>query len=676
MHLPSPSERRGRVWVLEDSPLEAEMARRALCASQEVSLFDDGSFLLEELARGGAPDVLVLDRQIPGLSGLEVCRIVREKRGPMALPVLMLTVQGDKEDIIEALEAGANDYVTKPYHISELVARVGNLVTLSRLAATQAARTRQLALGADVGAALTEGRGLTEIARRVAEVIASHLDGLAVEIWTHEGSGLVTRAAAHTRADVSLPCDTIAHVAESGEKVEDFVVGPRGIRLPFVAIPLLVRGEVLGVLGVCTREPLDDGAATLSTATNLLALGLSRARVESERLVLLERERNARAEAEAANRSKDEFLAMVSHELRTPLNAITGWTSMLLSGMLDPERTRHAYETIHRNARSQAQLLEDLLDIGRITSGNLRLVESTFEIGAVAEMALESVRPTAEARGLVIEARIDRDAGTMTGDAARIQQVIWNLLSNAIKFTPSGGTISLSVGRDPRGFVIEVRDTGQGIAPEALPMIFERFKQADNSPSRVRGGLGLGLSIVRHLVELHGGTITAKSDGLGKGATFTVVLPSTPLRRDCGSERVVRSRSDRVTCPHVLEGMRVLVVDDEADARDQLRTLLEGWRVNVATASNAAEALSVVTSSSLDVLLSDIAMPDGDGLSLIRSVRSLPRERGGNLPAVAVTAYARLEDRTRALQAGYDAHLAKPVEPVELLTLLSDLGKR
>lgn len=661
--------------MLEDSPLEAEMARRALCRSQDVTIFDDGTVLLEELARGGAPDVLVLDRQIPGTSGLEVCRVVRATRGPMALPVLMLTVQGSKEDVIEALEAGANDYVTKPYHIAELIARVGNLVTLSRLAAKQEARTRELALGAAVGAALTEGRGLVEIARRVAEVIAMHLDGLAVEIWTHDGDGLVTRTAAYREGDVSLPCDTMAQVAERGERIEGLVVGPHEASLPFVALPLLARGEVLGVLAICTREPIIDGADSLVTATNLLALGLSRARVEDERLVLLERERNARAEAEAANRSKDEFLAMVSHELRTPLNAITGWTSMLLSGALDPVRTRRAYETIDRNARSQAQLIDDLLDIGRITSGNLRLVESTFEIGSVAEMALDSVRPSAEARGLVLESRIDREAGTMTGDAARIQQVIWNLLSNAIKFTPSGGRVSLSVLRDTRGIVIEVRDTGQGITPEALPVIFERFRQADSSPARVRGGLGLGLAIVRHLVELHGGTITAESEGLGKGATFTAVLPTVPFRRDDRSERIVRSRSVRC-CPRELAGLRVLVVDDEPDARDLLRNLLEGWRVNVATASNAAEAMSVVTSSELDVLLSDIAMPEEDGISLIRSVRSLPRERGGSVRAVAVTAYARLDDRTRALRAGYDAHLAKPVEPVELLTVLSGLGKR
>ena len=661
---------RGRVWVLEDSALEAEMARRALSIAQDVFLFDDGSVVLEKIATGTIPDVLVLDSQLVGVSGLEVCRVVRETYGPIALPILMLTAQGEKQDVIEALHAGANDYVTKPYHVAELVARVGTLVNTSRLAAVQAFRTRQLALGADVGAALTEGRGLAEISRRAAEAISKHLQALVVEVWTQNGGELALTAATRTRDDVVVPMELIHQVGNSARPDS---VRASDSRCSFAAVPLVVRGEVLGVLAVGTREGLDV-PESLKTVANLLSLGLFRARAEEERLVLLDRERNARAEAEAANRSKDDFLAMVSHELRTPLNAITGWTSMLLSGGLDPSRTRRAYETIDRNARAQAQLIDDLLDIGRITSGSLRLSEGSVDVAAIAEVALESVRVTADDRGVEIDSRIDMQAGQITGDANRIQQVIWNLLSNAIKFTPKGGLVTLSVMRDGDRIVIQVKDTGQGISPEFLPRVFERFKQADNSATRMSGGLGLGLAIVRHLVELHGGAIAAESGGLGKGACFTVVLPVDASKRARHDGIMQVSKSIPLDRPREVEGLRVLVVDDEADARELLRTLLESCKVDVRTASSAREAMDAVKTATVDVVLSDIAMPEEDGLSFIRRMRSLPRDQGGRIPAVALTAYARLEDRTRALRAGFNAHVAKPVDPNELLAVLSSFA--
>jgi len=664
-------QERGRVWVLEDSALEAEMARRALSSAQDVSLFDDGTVVLEKIANGAIPDVLVLDSQLLGVSGLEVCRVVREAHGPIVLPILMLTAQGEKQDVIEALHAGANDYVTKPYHVAELVARVGTLVNTSRLAATQASRTRQLALGADVGAALTEGRGLAEISRRAAEAIAKHLDVPVVEVWTRMSRELVLTASSRTREGLVVPKDLVDAVAANAMPDTPRRPEPTG---NFAAVPLVVRGEVLGVLAVATREP-SAAADALKTVANLLALGLFRARAEEERLVLLDRERNARAEAEAANRSKDDFLAMVSHELRTPLNAITGWTSMLLSGGLDPARTRRAYETIDRNARAQVQLIDDLLDIGRITSGRLRLNESSVDVAAVADMALESVRVTADSRGVTIDSRIDGESGRITGDANRIQQVIWNLLSNAIKFTPKGGLVTLSVTREAQDVVIQVKDTGQGISQDFLPRVFERFKQADDSPTRARGGLGLGLAIVRHLVELHGGTIQAESDGLGKGACFTVVLPVDAQKRARADDGLMRStKAAPLDCPREIEGLRVLVVDDELDARELLKALLESCKIEVRTAASAAEGMDVLKTAALDVLLSDVAMPDEDGLSFIRRVRSLSREEGGRIPAVALTAYARLEDRTRALRAGFNAHVAKPVDPNELLAVLSSFA--
>jgi signal transduction histidine kinase len=661
---------RGRVWVLEDSALEAEMARRALSTSQDVVVFDDGSVVLERIANGTLPDVLVLDSQLLGVGGLEVCRVVRERYGPMVLPILMLTVQGGKEDVVEALHAGANDYVTKPYHVAELVARVGTLVNAARLAATQASRTRQLALGAAVGAALTEGRGLAEVSRRAAVAIAERLGAYVVEVWAQSAGGLVLSAAVRTTETVDVPHDLIHRAADGAQHQTQL----DSEQASFFALPLVVRGEVVGVLGVACRDARGV-AESLATVSNLVALGLARARAEEERVVLLERERNARGEAEAANRSKDDFLAMVSHELRTPLNAITGWTGMLLEGSLDGARTKRAYESIDRNARAQAQLIEDLLDIGRITSGQLRLSESNVDVGSVAEMALESVRITADNRGVNLDARIDADAGQIFGDAARIQQVVWNLLSNAIKFTPKGGSVTMSVSRQATAIVIEVTDTGIGIDAEFLPRVFERFKQADASATRTRGGLGLGLAIVRHLVELHGGTIEARSEGLGKGSTFTVMLPVEAGKRDHRAGAIVRSaRPAPLDRPREIEGLRVLVVDDEPDARELIRVLLESCNIEVVTAASAAEAMDVVRSKRLDVVLSDVAMPDEDGLSFIRRVRLLERDENGRVPAVALTAYARLEDRTRALRAGFNAHVAKPVEPNELLAVLSSFA--
>lgn len=675
------SEERGRVWILEDSALEAEMARRALATTQQISVFDDGSVLLERLAAGTLPDVLVLDSHLLGVSGLDVCRHVRETLGPMVLPILILTAHGGKEEVVEALRAGANDYVTKPYHVEELVTRVGNLVRASQLAAMQAARTRQLALGADVGAALTESRAASEIARRSAEAIATHLamNVQRVEVWTRSTGELVLAAHAATRNEVvKIPraaIDAAADEERSGG--EERIPASQSVPTQIIALPLRVRNEVLGVLAAAVREPSSDVEAALRSVANLLALGFSRSRAEEERHVLLDRERNARAEAEAANRSKDEFLAMVSHELRTPLNAITGWMSLLLSGGLDAARTKRAYETIDRNARAQAQLIDDLLDIGRITSGKLRLDESRIDVGSIAEMALESVRVSAEQRGVRLESHIDANTGEILGDGARIQQVIWNLLSNAIKFTPKGGEVKLSVSRNPkRGIIIDVTDTGQGITADFLPRVFDRFKQEDNSATRTRGGLGLGLAIVRHLVELHGGTIEAASEGSGKGSRFSVVLPTDaqPARRRTSDVVQLSSQASPLDRPREIEGLRVLVVDDEPDARDLLRTLLESCKMQVTTASSAAEAMNVVRTHKLDVVLSDVAMPEEDGLAFIRRVRALTREEGGRVPAVALTAYARLEDRTRALRAGFNAHVAKPVEPNELLAVLSSLA--
>lgn len=666
--------------MLEDSALEAEMARRALAGSQDVELFTDGAELLERLEKG-PPDVVILDWNLPGLTGLDVCRAIRARYDEVTLPILLLTVQGRKEDILEALAGGASDYVTKPYDVLELVARVGTLVRTSRLQHAQARRARQLALSSDIGAAMTRGTSLREIAHHCASAIEIHLEASLVEVWTHDANGESLAASTDERG--RLPASFIAQLTTAQKRVcmdaqevggHPVLRGVAPARCGFVALPLLERSQSVGLVTIFTRSKVKEASTIFASVADLLALGISRAKFEEERQGLLERERNARADAEAANRSKDEFLAMVSHELRTPLNAITGWTAMLLEGGLDGDRAKRALTIIDRNARAQTQLIDDLLDVSRIISGRLRLNVGNIDIASVSEMAVESVRLAAEAKGVTLDAHIEAPKGIVTGDAERIQQVIWNLLNNAIKFTNKGGSVALAVNGEGDTLRIRVDDTGQGVDPKFLPYIFERFKQQDGTTTRAKGGLGLGLAIVRHLVELHGGTIEALSEGLGKGASFVVQLPMK-AKEAASAERSnavsLRPQFDR---PRELEGLRVLVVDDEPDARDLVRTLLEACRLQVTTAGSAAEAFSIATSAKLDIIVSDIAMPDEDGISFIKRVRALPREEGGRIPAVALTAYARLEDRTRALRAGFNSHIAKPVDPSELLAVLLSLA--
>jgi PAS domain S-box-containing protein len=395
--------------------------------------------------------------------------------------------------------------------------------------------------------------------------------------------------------------------------------------------------------------------------------------VEEERSRLLAGEREARADAETANRIKDEFLATLSHELRTPLNAILGWAQLLRMNGTPREDFEHGLETIERNAKVQAQLVEDLLDLSRIISGKLRLEMKPLDLPAVMDAALDSVRPAATAKSIRLIPVLDAHAGPVLGDAGRLQQVVWNLLSNAIKFTPEGGRVDLLLQRADGHAEIVVSDTGQGIDPEFLPHVFDRLRQADSSTTRRHGGLGLGLAIVRHLVESHGGTVRAESRGEGKGATFTASLPIlTPAASASPRAPVVSGSAQRADGGAALSGVRVLVVDDDPDALDLVSRVLKQSGADVRTAGSAAEALRAMSAYRPHVLLSDIAMPGEDGYDLIRQVRSA---QGQTPPAVALTAFARREDRLRALQAGFQSHVSKPVEPAELVAVVATLAK-
>ena len=394
-------------------------------------------------------------------------------------------------------------------------------------------------------------------------------------------------------------------------------------------------------------------------------------RSEESRGQLLLRAERARAEAEAANRIKDEFLATLSHELRTPLTSLLGWSSVLREGKRDEKVLAQGIDAIDRNARVQAQLIDDLLDVSRIVSGKLNLDVRPLDIASVARAAINVVQPAADAKGITLDYYAEPGLGAISADSARVHQIIWNLLSNAVKFTPHGGKISLRVEQDETDARVTVKDSGQGIDPEFLPRVFDRFRQADSSTTRSFGGLGLGLAIVRHLVELHGGTVSAQSDGVGKGATFTVTFPLMADRTP-----VTVSHAPEFSETYSLDGLKVLLVDDEPEARQIISTVITRTGAEVKSCKSAHEALVKLSEWQPDVILSDIAMPEQDGYSFIRQVRSLPRDKGGETPAAALTAYARDIDRRQALAAGYQMHIAKPIGASQLVTMIARLAGR
>jgi PAS domain S-box-containing protein len=399
-----------------------------------------------------------------------------------------------------------------------------------------------------------------------------------------------------------------------------------------------------------------------------------------DRSRLLSSEKLARNEAERANRLKDEFLATISHELRNPLNAILGWAHMMRLGKLNEENTERAIETIYRNAKSQSQLVADLLDVSRIISGKLRLDVRTVDLISITNAAIDSIRPAADAKGIRLQTMLDPAAGPISGDADRLQQIIWNLLTNAVKFTPKSGRIQVKVHRVDSHVEIVVTDSGVGISKEFLPFVFDRFRQADASTTRTHGGLGLGLSIVRQLVDLHGGSVSVQSEGEGEGATFIITLPFVGVVNSLKDNESVDPAPDEEILTFdglpSLQGLKVLVVDDEADTRELVGEVLKECGSEVITSGSAAEALVALEQFKPDILISDLGMPDEDGYSLISKIRALPPERGGQIPAAALTAYARAEDRMRVLRSGFQFHLPKPVDSAELVTVVASLAGR
>lgn len=448
--------------------------------------------------------------------------------------------------------------------------------------------------------------------------------------------------------------------------------------------------------GVCTVHsrviPAESYAALVNDESRLRAVAQLQQRAASLEAEVRERQRAeerlrlalvgeqmARAEAETANRMKDEFLATVSHELRTPLNAIIGWSHLVRSGSLDEATVSRAMETIDRNAKAQAQLIEDILDVSRMITGKLRLNNEQVDIAAVINASIDSVQLAVESKGIVLEVTLDPSARHTFGDSSRLQQVVWNLLSNAIKFTPSGGRIEVKVERAGHNLKIRISDSGQGIRSDFLPFIFERFRQADGTTTRQHGGLGLGLAIVRHLLELHGGTIEAESGGEGKGATFIVKLPLAPAPQRIWESSAPVNRQLRIKTERhfsslpALDDVQVLLVDDDPDTLQILSVMLVESKANVQTATSVSEALEVLEWYQPDVVVSDLAMPGEDGYSLVARIRAA--EKGDPIPIVALTSYVRVEDRAQALSAGFNMFVPKPVQLNELITVIANLAE-
>jgi len=775
---PTPSL--ARILLADDNADMRDYVKRLLSQQYTVEAVSDGVTALNT-ARQQLPDLILSDVMMPGLDGFELLRELRADSHTRNIPIILLSARAGEESRIEGLEAGADDYLSKPFSARELLVRVETTLKLSRMrqetiqqeqalrAASVAAQQEaeaayqqirqilesitdafvsldydwrivyQNAAGEQInGKARSEVLGKThweewpasvgtnmelQYRRAIAEQVPVHFEHryysppdydtwLEIHAYPSErGLGIYYRdVTARKRMeqelrrreqefstlienlpDVVFRLDRdlrhlyISPTVEQASSIPpQYFLGKTGREagLPAHLCDLfeaechkaIATGQVTEMefsLGdrqyrsrIIPECAIDGSVDSLMGITEDIT---ERKQAEAERDRLLELETAARAEAESANRVKDEFLAVLSHELRSPLNPIVGWSTLLRSRKLDEKTTAHALETIERSAKVQAQLIEDLLDISRILRGKLSLNVSSVNLVSTIQAAMETVRLAAQAKSIQIQTMFEPNIGQVSGDAGRLQQVIWNLLSNAVKFTPVGGRVDIRLECVGSQASITVSDTGKGINPDFLPYVFESFRQADATITRKFGGLGLGLAIVRQLVELHGGTVQANSLGEGEGATFTVRLPLMPTQ----SKMEQDSRQPKQIID--LNSVKVLVVDDDKNALEFVTFLLNLHGASVTAVTSAGEAFTALSQVKPDVLLSDIGMPDVDGYMLIRQVRTLPAEQGGQIPAIALTAYAGEINYQRALAAGFQRHVAKPVEPDKLIEVIGSL---
>lgn len=649
--------------------------------------------------------VILLDVNMPGMDGFETASLIRQRPSTRDTPIIFITAYADEMQLARGYSLGAVDYILAPVMPEVLRSKVSVFVDLyrkteqvRRQADLQQQRAAQLQKLAAASLAINACRSLNGLLQCVADnardIVGCHQ---AITLYVPDPS--LPGGSRQTEAVGSFS-DRYSDWRGRRLRLDDctqtqVVRSRRATRLTEEELHTHPDWQIVRALEVPPIRGMLAAPLTGSQDRNLgviyLAEKIAGSFSEEDEAILTQLaqmasiaiENSLFAEEREANRIKDEFLATLSHELRTPLNAILGWTQLLATHSLD-EEVSHGLDVIERNARAQTKLIEDLLDVSRITTGKLRLAIKPIAFIPVIEAAADAVRPAADAKGISLRLDLDDSGQLIPGDADRLQQVVWNLLSNAVKFTGKNGRVDVALRRDGSQLRLSVHDSGRGIAREFLPYVFDRFRQADSTSTRAHGGLGIGLTIVRHIVELHGGTATADSEGDGKGATFIVDLPTAtpaPVAEPAPVEPSLdkRSRKNQAVEPAPkaaaitsdLDGVHVLLVDDEPDAREVVSTMLQRAGANVTAAGSVREALDLFERTRPSILLSDIAMPERDGYDLIRLVRELPASHGGQTPAIALTAYAREEDRFRALTAGFQAHLAKPVAPSDLVAAVS-----
>lgn len=731
------AEERINILMVDDSPTNL-LALESILHAPDRNLVSASSgdnalrYLLDnEVA------VILMDVYMPGIDGLETAELIRGRDRSRNIPIIFLTADSTGgRHLSRGYSLGAVDYIVKPIEPDILRSKVAVFVELFKKTQEvkhqaelleeknlelENANLARLNMLIDLGQKLTAEHDPERVLDTFCRSARHIVDAQESAVGVINGNGETLRYFFRSAAEDSAPLDDIPQVVERALKY--LVIKRRPLRLndsddllrtngetsdlvhSFLGAPILSATGVHGWVYLLNKLNADDFseaderlAATLATqvaiayenavlysdaqrhASELQLEITERKQAEEERAQLLIREQAARAEAEQANRTKDEFLATLSHELRTPLSAILGWSHLVRTGKLDEPQMSRAFETIERNARSQSQLIDDLLDVSRIITGKLQIEPRPIDLCSVIEAAGDAMRPAIEAKEIKFETVLDAKACFVPGDANRLQQIFWNLLSNAIKFTPAAGHVRVEVNRVGPGVRVAVSDSGIGISSEFLPYIFDRFRQADGSTTRVHGGLGLGLSIVKHLVQLHDGSIEVESQGKDQGATFTVTLPFTPAEASDAIEKAATAEREGNGLPagfsKILAGLRILVVDDEADSRELVTAILTRCGSKVRCCESTAEALKTFREWKPDLLVSDIGMPNEDGYALIKKLRKLRSKRAKEIPAVALTAYATDDDRARALSAGFQVHIAKPIEPEALVRSIADAAGR
>ncbi|HEY3202603.1 MAG TPA: response regulator [Thermoanaerobaculia bacterium] len=642
--------------------------------------------------------VILLDVHMPGMDGFETAALIRQRKSTEHTPIIFVTSYPDDTHASRGYSLGAVDYILAPVDPDALKTKVMVFVELFKKTAqvkmqaqalehraSQLHRLTQAALA--INSALSPDQTLQVVTDFARDILGAH-QAIAVaapdQKWSTPRTAVSLSRRYEELGERSVLADRTALLSflsaidgavrvcrgDSSPEWERFLASDRPARLGWLAAPLRGRdGRNMGLLHLLEKyngEFTEDDEAILTQLAQMSSIAIENA---------------VNAEAREANRIKDEFLTTLSHELRTPLAAILGWTRLLRSERLGSRRSKDALEVIERNVVAQTKLIDDLLDVSRIITGKLRLRLQTAMLSSVIEAAMESMRPAADGKKIEmrLENELPRDSDRIVGDPDRLQQIIWNLISNSIKFTPPRGRVTVGLSRRNGEFEIAVSDTGRGMTPEFLAHAFDRFRQEDSSTTRSHGGLGIGLAIARHLAELHGGSIAAESAGPDRGSRFMVLLPAVALRVDSAEKREPESVEAVALRAHGstdLTGVKVLLVEDQWDSRDLMSEILRTAGCEVTAVGSVPEALEALPVSLPDVLVSDIGMPGEDGYSLLRRIRQYPAEEGGLVPAIAVSAYAREEDRIRSLSAGFQIHLAKPFEPVEMTEAVGRLARR